>query len=177
MQSTIWNPDPSVRSFRISIYSNFSSMRLNKILYAEFNLIIAHVSVNIFYSAMLLLRVSPPIRHLHGGQLKRIYIIHAINIRQDYWIGHILRRNCLLKQVTEWRIEGSIEVMGRRGRRCKQLLDNLKGKRGYWKFEEEALDRTVWWTRFGRGWGTVVRQTAAWMTLIINGVVDMNMWR
>jgi hypothetical protein len=49
--------------------------------------------------------------------------------------------------------------MGRRGRTWKQLLDDLKGKRGYWKLKEEALDRTVWRTRSGRGYGPVVRQT------------------
>ena len=44
------------------------------------------------------------------------------------WIGHILRRNCLLKQVIEGKIEGRVEVTGRRGRRRKQLLDDLKGQ-------------------------------------------------
>ena len=43
--------------------------------------------------------------------------------------------------------------MGRRGRRRKQLLDNLKEKRRYWNLKEEAPDRTVWRTRFGRGYG------------------------
>jgi hypothetical protein len=33
------------------------------------------------------------------------------------WIGHILRRNCLLQQVTEGKIKQGIEVKGRRGRR------------------------------------------------------------
>jgi hypothetical protein len=33
-------------------------------------------------------------------------------------------------------------------------------KRGYWKLKEEALDRTVWRTGLGRGYGSVVRQTA-----------------
>jgi hypothetical protein len=50
-------------------------------------------------------------------------------------------------------------MTGRRGRRRKQLLDDLKEKRGYWELKEEALDRTVWRTRFGRGYGRVVRQT------------------
>ena len=49
--------------------------------------------------------------------------------------------------------------MGRRGRRRKQLLDDLKAKTRYWKSEEEALDRTLWRTRFGTGYGPVVRQT------------------
>jgi hypothetical protein len=34
--------------------------------------------------------------------------------------------------------------------KCKQLLDDLKEKRGYWKLKEEALDRTLWGTGFGR---------------------------
>jgi len=49
--------------------------------------------------------------------------------------------------------------MVRRGRRCKQLLDNVKEKRGYCKLKEEAIDRTVRRTGFGRGCGPVVRQT------------------
>jgi hypothetical protein len=47
----------------------------------------------------------------------------------------------------------------RRGRRRKQLLDDLKEKKRYCKLNEEALDRTLWRTRFGRGCGPVVRQT------------------
>jgi hypothetical protein len=62
--------------------------------------------------------------------------------------------------VIEVKLEGSIEMTGRRGRRRKQLLDDLKEKRRYWKLKEEALDGTVWRTRFGRGYGPVVRQTA-----------------
>jgi hypothetical protein len=68
-------------------------------------------------------------------------------------------RNCLLKQMIEGKLEGRIEMKRRRGRRRKQLLDDLKKKRRYWKLKEEALDRTLWRTRFGRGYGPVVRQT------------------
>jgi hypothetical protein len=68
-------------------------------------------------------------------------------------------KNCFLKHVVEGKIEGRLEVTGRRGRRRKQLLDDLKEKRGYWKLKEEALDRTRWRTRFVRGYGPVVRQT------------------
>jgi hypothetical protein len=39
-------------------------------------------------------------------------------------------------------MEGKIEVTGRRVRRRKQLLDDLKEKKRYWKLKEEALDRT-----------------------------------
>jgi hypothetical protein len=62
--------------------------------------------------------------------------------------------------VIEGKLEGRIEMTGRRGRRHKQLLDDLKEKRRCWKFKEEALDCTVWRTRFGSGYGPVVRQTA-----------------
>jgi len=72
---------------------------------------------------------------------------------------HILHRNCLLTHVIEGRIEGRVEVTKIRGRRRKQLLDDLTEKGGYWKLKGEALDRTVWRTGFGRGCGHVVRQT------------------
>jgi hypothetical protein len=52
-------------------------------------------------------------------------------------------------------------VAGRGGRRRKQLLDDLKEKRGYCILEVEALDRCQWRTDFGRGCGPSVGQTAA----------------
>jgi hypothetical protein len=58
-------------------------------------------------------------------------IVHTIKRRKANWVGHILRRNCLLKHVIEGKIEGRIEMMGRRGRRRKQLLDDLKENRRY----------------------------------------------
>ena len=72
------------------------------------------------------------------------------------WIGQILRRNCLLQQVTEENIKGQIEVTRRRGSRRKKLLDDLKERRGYCHLKEEALDRTMWMNRFGRRFGPVV---------------------
>jgi len=85
-------------------------------------------------------------------------ILHEIRKRKAKWIGHILRRNCLLKQVTEEKIKGEIEVIRRRGRRRKKPLDDLKDRRGYSHLKEEALDRTMWRNRFGEGVGPVVRQ-------------------
>jgi hypothetical protein len=48
---------------------------------------------------------------------------------------------------------------GRRGRSRKQLQHDFKETRGYCNVKEEALDHTLWGTRFGRGQGPVVRQT------------------
>jgi hypothetical protein len=62
--------------------------------------------------------------------------------------------------VIQRNLVGRIEITGRRRRRRKQLLDDLKEKRRYWKLKELALDRTLWITHFERGYGPVVRQTA-----------------
>jgi hypothetical protein len=86
-------------------------------------------------------------------------ILHEILKRKANWIGHILRRNCLLQRVIEEKIKGGIEVIGRRRRRRRKLLDDLKERRGYSHLKEESLDRTMWRARFGRGFGPVVRQT------------------
>ena len=84
-------------------------------------------------------------------------ILHKIERRKTNWIGHNLRRNCLLKYITEGKI-GRIEVTGRRGMRSRQLLNDLTEKRGNWKLKEEAIYFTLW-----RIHGPVVRQTTEWM--------------
>ena len=87
-------------------------------------------------------------------------ILREIRKRKANWIGHILRRKCLLKQVIEGKIKGEMEVTRRRGRRRKKLLDDLKDRRGYSHLKEAAVDRNMWRDHFGRGFGPVVRQTA-----------------
>jgi hypothetical protein len=74
------------------------------------------------------------------------------------WIFYILHRNCLLQNIIEEKIEGRIKVRVRRGRKRKQLLEDLKQTGRYGKLKEEALDLTLWRTHFGRGYGPVVRQ-------------------
>jgi hypothetical protein len=53
-------------------------------------------------------------------------ILHKISKRKANWIGHFLRRNCLLQQVILGKIKGGIELRRRRGRRRRKLLDDLK---------------------------------------------------
>jgi len=60
-------------------------------------------------------------------------ILQTTNIRKIKWICHILLGNCLLRCVTERKMVGRTEVKGRLGKRRKQLPDDLKEKRGYWK--------------------------------------------
>jgi hypothetical protein len=83
-------------------------------------------------------------------------ILHEISKRKANWNGHLLRRNCLLRQVIEGNIKGGTE---RRGRRRKKLPDDLMEGRGYSHLKEEAVDSTMWRARFGRGFGPVARQT------------------
>jgi hypothetical protein len=51
-------------------------------------------------------------------------------------------------------------MTGRRARRSKQLLVDLKERRGYCKWKEEALHLALWRNRCGRSYGPDGRQTA-----------------
>jgi len=92
------------------------------------------------------------------------------------WIGHILRRNCLLKQVMEGKRKGEMEMTRRLGRRRKKLLDYLKDRRRYSHLKEEALDRTMWRNRFSGGFWPVVRQNTEWMNAISSGKEYERFW-
>jgi hypothetical protein len=98
-------------------------------------------------------KISWTDRVRNGEALHRVKeernILHTIKRGKVNWIGHILRRKSLLKHVIEGKLEGRIEMTGIRGRRRKQLLDDLKENRRYWKLKVEVLDRTLWRTRFG----------------------------
>jgi hypothetical protein len=78
-------------------------------------------------------------------------ILQTIKRRKANWIGHILRRDCLLKHVTE----GRIEVKGRRGRILSSYWMALKKGES----KEEALGGAVWGTRFGNSYRPVARQS------------------
>ena len=90
-------------------------------------------------------------------------ILHTVKRRKANWIGHILIRNCPVKDFRDGKIEEMTKMTGRRRRRRrrkrrrrKQLLDCPNEKRGYWKLKDEALDRSLWRNRFGGGHGPVV---------------------
>ena len=73
--------------------------------------------------------------------VKERNVLHTIKMGKVNCIGHVLSRNCLIKHIIEGKIEGSLEVTGRRGRKSKQLMDDLKKKRRSCKLKEEAVDR------------------------------------
>jgi hypothetical protein len=52
-----------------------------------------------------------------------------------------------------------IKVKGIRGRRRRKLLHDLKERKGDSHLKEEAIDRTKWRARFGRGFESLVKQT------------------
>jgi hypothetical protein len=74
------------------------------------------------------------------GVMEKRNTLHTTKRGKANWIGHILCRNSLLKHVIEGKVEGRIQVAGRRGKRRKQLLDDLQEMRGYCTFREQALD-------------------------------------
>jgi hypothetical protein len=94
------------------------------------------------------------------------------NISEMFWMCEELRKRLIriyIFNVLEginynmtvlW-VEGRIEVAARQGRRRKQLRYNLK-QIEYWELKGEVLVRTIWRTRFGKGYRPVVRQTAEW---------------
>jgi hypothetical protein len=78
-------------------------------------------------------------------------ILHTIKRRKANWIYQaleLLYKSCYCEM---------IEGIGRRGRGRKQLLDDLKETRRYWNLKEEAVDRTLWRTRFERGYGPDIK--------------------
>jgi hypothetical protein len=77
------------------------------------------------------------------------YIQHTLKRRKANWNDHILRRSYNLKHGFEGNIEGGIEVKGKRRRRRKQILNDLKETRKYCELQEEPLGHTLWRTRIG----------------------------
>jgi len=86
-------------------------------------------------------------------------ILREISKGKANWMGHILHRNCLLQRVIEGKIKRGIDVKGRRVRRRRKLLDNLKEWRGCSHLKEEILAGTMWRGGCGRGFGPVAKQT------------------
>ena len=86
-------------------------------------------------------------------------ILREIRKWKANWIGHILRRNCLLKHVIEGKIKREMEVTRRWGRRRKKLLDDLdrilsfEGGSSRSHYVEESFWRRFW----------TCRQTEYWM--------------
>ena len=96
------------------------------------------------------------IRIRNEGVLKRVEesnIQQAVKRRNANWIGHILRRNCLLKRVFKGEIEGRLEVTGIRGMWRKKLLDDHTENRGYWKLKvgrtrSQSVENSLWKTQW-----------------------------
>jgi hypothetical protein len=120
-------------------------IRISSLLLLLLLLLLLFISLKRYY-------IEPRRRGISCIQLKEGRLTGLVT----YWVGTAFC-NTILK---ERQREGGTEVKGRRRRRRKQLLDDPKEKREYWKLIEEVLDVSVCRTGFGRGCGSVVRQTA-----------------
>ena len=107
-----------------------------------------------------LYRLSYPARRLYGCTVFFPIISKTARFAgTSFWINiYIYIFSTILSKTFPILRKGQIEVTRRRGRRRKKLLDDLKDRRGYCQLKEEALDRTMWRNRFGRGFGPVVWQ-------------------
>ena len=100
---------------------------------------------------------------LHRAREER-NILRATERRAN-WIGHILRWNCLLKRSIEGKIKGRIKWREEEEEDVSSSWMTWRRRYwGYWKWNEEAPDRTVWRTRLGRGCRYVARRPAGWVT-------------
>jgi len=81
--------------------------------------------------------------------------LQAIQIRKYNWIDH----NCLLNYVIGIKIDGRTEMAGKWRRNFSNCWMTLNSTKGYWKLRKKELDGTVLRTGFGRGYGTVIRET------------------
>ena len=61
-------------------------------------------------------------------------LLKNILSRKANWIGHILRRDCLLHDA----IEGQMTELKGQGRIKTQFLDYLRNRRRYWELKEKA---------------------------------------
>jgi hypothetical protein len=71
-------------------------------------------------------------------------LLNNILRRKAIWIGHILRRNCLIRDA----IEGQMTELKGVGRRRTQLFDDFRNRRSYYELKEEAEDRKRWKQQF-----------------------------
>lgn len=73
---------------------------------------------------------------------ERRCLLKVIRERKKNWLGHSLRRECLLKDA----LEGLVCGRRLRGRRRYKMIDDIKGSGNYVDLKRKAEDRTAWRT-------------------------------
>jgi len=90
--------------------------------------------------------------------------------------GNFARRRIYIFDHISWRKDTRGDRSDRKTtKKTYEAMGDLKERRGYSHLKEEALDRTMWTTRFGRGFGPVVKQTTEWMNLA-QFIVELEMF-
>jgi len=100
-------------------------------------------------------RNYPAIQHW-DYQCIKLKILHSV-----FFLNFSILCCILIVDSTLWKKERMIEVTRRRWWH-KQLPGDVKDKRGYCKSKMDPVNRTLWQTRLGSGYGYVVRYTGEW---------------
>jgi hypothetical protein len=104
--------------------------------------------------------------------------LHEISNQKANWIGHILRGNCLLRQITEGNIKGGKEMTGRRWRSRRKLLDDPKERRGYSSKEGSSRSLNVESSLWKRLWICRETENCKWINFFFEyGTVNVIMWK
>ena len=106
-----------------------------------------HSFSNLFYKLLYMFRTRPLsiIR-----SISTLYTSNRYLSCQFCWLSASVVRMKIIKLIKPYRKRGRRDD---KEERRKQLMDDVRTKRRYWSLKEEALDRTLWRTRFGIGCG------------------------
>jgi hypothetical protein len=98
-------------------------------------------------------------------------IVHTIKIRNANWIGHIVRRNRLLKHVTKGKIGGGgYKWLEDKEEDVSSYRMALRKREDTGNWKKEALDRILWRTWFGKGYGPDIRHYGMIITICRMGL-------
>jgi len=78
---------------------------------------------------------------------ERRKLLQAVQKRKSNWLGHVLRRQCLQRDM----LEGSVEGRLKRGRLRRKIIDDMKQEKNYQELKFMAEDRRGWRHHWSKG--------------------------
>ena len=99
--------------------------------------------------SVVLEKLDRPCEECYNSQDGKFYHTYSKG-QEGTQFGHMVRRDIILKHLTDGEVKGSTKISGRWGRRRDQLLDDLKEKVSYRELKKKAQDHTLRKTFFNR---------------------------